>query len=183
MLFILVTGLSSKASFWSKGSCFGSLPCPLDKGTAWKWFLLPHPQQVWSYAEQTVFPLWWEYFDTFRLISGCPTSNQLNEFHHHDRHLVLEFLSLFSLRWPGLPPFEDILWRDCLYCFVAAWVFKSFMAFSAFKKPWERLKAVGASTGDFIRSFRELLLKPIWINRYISISLALVASPHLTYLQ
>ena len=43
------------------------------------------------YAEQTVFPLWWVYFDTFRLISSSLTSNQLNETHHHDRHLVLDF--------------------------------------------------------------------------------------------
>ena len=56
---------------------------------------------VWPYAEQTVFPPWWGYFDTFRLISGAPgcccmtfrqvTSPQLNEIHHHDSHYVLNF--------------------------------------------------------------------------------------------
>ena len=75
--------------------CFSSLSLDLsskllDICTAWKCFPLPHPRQVWPYAEQTAFLLWWVYFDTFRLISNSPTSNQLNKIHHHDRHVALD---------------------------------------------------------------------------------------------
>ena len=57
---------------------------------------------VWPCAEQTVFPPWWGYFDTFRFISDAPacccmifrqviTSTQLNKIHHHYSHYVLNF--------------------------------------------------------------------------------------------
>ena len=65
------------------------------------WFLLLRTAGL-AYAEQTLFPPWWEYFDTFRLISGASdgcsmtfrqlvTSTQLNEIHHHDSYYVLNF--------------------------------------------------------------------------------------------
>ena len=102
MLFIFVTEFVAKNFvFASKRLVFRLSPLSLDIPTVWRWFLFPHPRQVWPYAKQTVFLPRGENFDTFRLISGSPdccwmtfshvTSTQLNEIHHHDRHLVLNF--------------------------------------------------------------------------------------------
>ena len=75
--------------------------------------------------------------------------------------LRFEFLSPFSLRCLWLSPFEEILWRVCLYSIVATWAFKSSIAFSASK------------------SFCELLLNPIWVLTL----LALLASSQLSCLR
>lgn len=109
----------------------------LDIHMVWKWFLLPHPQQVWPYAEQTVFPPWFSL--DFRFSCMFLSDYQSRDLHAGDREAssrqpsCFEFLSLFSVRWLRLVPFDDILWRDCLYSMVAARVFKSSIAFSASK--------------------------------------------------
>lgn len=108
-------------------------PLPLDICTAWKCFPLPHPRQVWPYAEQTAFLLWWVYFDTFRLISNSPTSNQMNEIDHLDRHVALDCYRYSAYAGFDCHRLRTILWRNCFYFFVAAWVFKSFMIFSGSK--------------------------------------------------
>ena len=47
--------------------------------------------------------------------------------------LSFAFLSPFSLRCLWLSPFEDILWRVCLYSIVATWGFRGSIALSASK--------------------------------------------------
>ena len=73
------------------------------------------------------------YFDTFRLTSSSPTSNQLNEIHHHDHHLVLDFYRYSAYAGLDCHRLRTFYGEIAYIFFVAAWVFKRFMVFSASK--------------------------------------------------
>ena len=98
---------------------------------------------VWPYAEQTVFSALVGVFRHFSLhfrfscllLHDFQTSDDLYPAEQDVslQPLRFEFLSPFSLRCLWLSPFQDILWRGCLYSIVATWGFKSSMAFSASK--------------------------------------------------
>ena len=109
----------------------------------WKWFPLLHTAGLairWTDCFSALVGVFRHFSLDFRypwlLLHDFQTSDDLypaERDRSSQQALPFQFLSSSSLRCLWLSPFEDILWRGCLYSIVATWGFKSCMAFWASK--------------------------------------------------
>lgn len=164
MLFIFATGFVVKTSFLSKRFVFRLFALSFDihglevvplttfrAGSAIRW--------------TDVFPPWrvfWHLSLDFRfswlLLRDYQSRDlyQLNKIHHHGGHFVLNFY-----RYSVDASFDYRRMRT--FYREIAHILLGQLGFSRVPWPFQHLKVVVAWSGDFIGSFSELLLSPIWI--------------------